>query len=84
MVRARPETVQSRRDVGTLRSDRLRDRGERLCTGVGVGDAAADGPAQVIESAREIGRGEEGLQVYVMAGVESEMEASLQPAPGLP
>ncbi len=60
VVQARPETVQSRREARTMRSYRLTERGERLCTGLSVGDAVASGPVQVLESAREIERFEEG------------------------
>ena len=60
VVQARPETVQSRREAKTLRTYHLEERGERLCTGLSIGDAVAAGPVQVIESARNIGRFEEG------------------------
>jgi len=60
VVQARPETVQSQREARTLRSYHLRESGERLCTGLSIGDAIASGPVQVIESAREIDRFEDG------------------------
>ncbi|MDP2496758.1 MAG: phosphoenolpyruvate synthase [Candidatus Palauibacterales bacterium] len=60
VVQARPETVQSRREARTLRTYHLEERGERLCTGLSIGDAVATGPVQVIESARNIERFEEG------------------------
>ncbi len=54
IVQARPETVQSRRMVGQLRSYRLKEKGAQLLKGVAVGDAVASGKVCVIESAHNI------------------------------
>ena len=60
IVQARPETVQSRQAAGVLRTYRLKETGERLVTGLSIGQSIAEGPVQVIQSAEEIDRFEEG------------------------
>lgn len=54
IVQARPETVQSRREAGVLKSYHLDQAGELLLTGLAIGEAIAVGPVQVIKSAEEI------------------------------
>ncbi len=56
IVQARPETVQSRADVGALRSYSLTSAGEKLLTGLCVGDAIAAGEVCLIRDASEIDR----------------------------
>ncbi|MBW0158369.1 phosphoenolpyruvate synthase [Sedimentimonas flavescens] len=56
IVQARPETVQSRADVGALRSYKIKDKGAKLLTGLSVGDAIAAGEVCMIESAADIDR----------------------------
>ena len=60
IVQARPETVQSKRAANVLRTYRLTDTGERLVTGLSVGQSIATGRVSVIHSASEIERFEEG------------------------
>jgi pyruvate,water dikinase len=60
IVQARPETVQSRQAASTLRTYRLTETGERLAEGLSIGQSIAEGPVQVIHSADEIDRFEEG------------------------
>jgi pyruvate,water dikinase len=60
IVQARPETVQSRREAGVLKTYALKEKGDVLCTGIAIGEAIAAGRAQVIRSAGEIDRFEEG------------------------
>jgi pyruvate,water dikinase len=60
MVQARPETVQSGRSAGTLRSYRLKVRGKALLTGSAIGEAIATGVACVIRSADDIARFRDG------------------------
>ncbi|MEO3785462.1 phosphoenolpyruvate synthase [Actinocorallia sp. B10E7] len=43
ILQARPETVQARRQAGFLRSYRLVRAGERLLTGIAIGEAVASG-----------------------------------------
>jgi pyruvate,water dikinase len=60
IVQARPETVQSRRRAEPLRSYRLKERGERLATGLSIGQAVASGRARLVASPDETGDFEEG------------------------
>ncbi|WP_092646518.1 phosphoenolpyruvate synthase [Jannaschia faecimaris] len=56
IVQARPETVQSRLDVGSLKTYAVRDPGPLLLNGLSVGSAAVAGRVSIIESADEIDR----------------------------
>jgi pyruvate, water dikinase len=56
IVQARPETVQSRLDVGALKSHAVLNAGPVVATGLSVGSAAAAGRVCLIESARDIGK----------------------------
>ncbi|MCO4847180.1 MAG: phosphoenolpyruvate synthase [Yoonia sp.] len=60
IVQARPETVQSRLDMGTLKSYVVANPGRLLLTGLSVGSAAVAGRVSIIESARDIDRFVEG------------------------
>ncbi len=54
IVQARPETVQSRIDLGAMKSYKLGDAGDVLLTGLSVGNAIATGRICLIESAKDI------------------------------
>ena len=54
IVQARPETVQSQRDVSAYRSYRITRKGKELTRGIAIGDAAVAGRVCMIESARDI------------------------------
>jgi pyruvate, water dikinase len=60
IVQARPETVQSRLGAGEFKSYTLKEKGERLISGLAIGQAIATGKTQVIRSAEDINRFEEG------------------------
>jgi len=60
VVQARPETVQSRKGAGMLRSYRLREEGEALVRGLAIGDAISSGKVLRLESPDEIERFEDG------------------------
>jgi pyruvate, water dikinase len=60
IVQARPETVQSQHDGSSLKTYRLKERGNRLLTGLSIGQAIAAGKACLIRSPRDIDRFEEG------------------------
>ncbi|MBE0620585.1 MAG: phosphoenolpyruvate synthase [Burkholderiales bacterium] len=60
IVQARPETVQSRKEAGSLKSYRLKKKGRRLVTGIAVGDSIAAGKVCRLASAAQIGRFREG------------------------
>jgi pyruvate,water dikinase len=52
IVQARPETVQSRLDVGLVKVYTLKERGRVLVRGRSVGAAIAQGPVRVVKSAQ--------------------------------
>ncbi len=56
IVQARPETVQSRREAGALKSYEIRNKGRLLVSGLSIGDAIVSGEVCVIEHARDIDR----------------------------
>lgn len=56
IVQARPETAQSRRVAGSLKTYALKHKGERLLTGLAVGDAIATGTVCKLKSPAEIGK----------------------------
>jgi pyruvate, water dikinase len=59
IVQARPETVQSRKEAGTLKAYSLEEKGKRLLEGLSIGEAIAAAKACRIKSAEEIDRFEE-------------------------
>ena len=56
IVQARPETVQSRADVGALKNYTVTDPGKLLIAGLSVGNAAVAGRVCIIENAADIDR----------------------------
>jgi pyruvate, water dikinase len=60
IVQARPETVQSQNDGGSLQTYHLTRRSNRLLTGLSIGQAIAAGTACLIRSPRDIERFEDG------------------------
>ncbi len=56
IVQARPETVQSRREAGALKTYRIKNKGRKIVSGLAIGDAVVAGKVCVIESARDIAR----------------------------
>lgn len=56
IVQARPETVQSRRELSVFKTYRIKSKGRMLVSGLSIGDAVAKGRVCVIESPREIDR----------------------------
>lgn len=59
IVQARPETVQSQKQAGSLKSYRLKEKGKQLVTGDAIGDAIAVGKVCKLNSPDEIERFEE-------------------------
>jgi pyruvate,water dikinase len=60
LLQARPETVQSRREVGVFRLYEIKSRGRKLAAGLAIGDAVIAGRVCLIEDSRDIGRFAEG------------------------
>jgi pyruvate, water dikinase len=56
IVQARPETVQSRREAGVIRTYRIVSKGRTLAKGLSIGEAVASGRACLIENASDIAR----------------------------
>jgi pyruvate,water dikinase len=56
IVQARPETVQSRKEAGTLKAYELEQEGKKLLTGLAIGDAIAAGKVLKLASPDEIER----------------------------
>ena len=54
IVQARPETVQSRKQVDVIESYRLKQRGRVLVTGQSVGEKIGAGPVRVIKDAQHL------------------------------
>ncbi|MEP7239572.1 MAG: phosphoenolpyruvate synthase [Devosia sp.] len=54
IVQARPETVQSRRDSGAIRSYTISNQGKRLTAGIAIGDAVVTGQVCLIEDVKDI------------------------------
>lgn len=60
IVQARPETVQSQKASGSLKTYSLKEDGETILTGVSIGDAIASGKVCRIQDAEDIDRFEAG------------------------
>ena len=60
IVQARPETVQSRREAGALKTYELKNKGPLIVSGLAVGDAIGAGKVCRLDSADEIERFETG------------------------
>jgi pyruvate,water dikinase len=56
IVQARPETVQSRREPGALKTYVLRRKGRRLLAGLSIGDAVATGPVAKLDRPEQMSR----------------------------
>jgi pyruvate, water dikinase len=54
IVQARPETVQSQKNVNVLEEYRLKEKGKIIVSGLSVGSKIASGKAHVIENASQI------------------------------
>ncbi|MCF7866778.1 phosphoenolpyruvate synthase [Candidatus Woesearchaeota archaeon] len=60
IVQARPETVQSRKDVNVLRNYVLKGEGKKIVTGRSVGSMIGVGKANVIKSVKDINKFKKG------------------------
>ncbi|MBD3332556.1 phosphoenolpyruvate synthase [candidate division GN15 bacterium] len=54
IVQARPETVQSQKGAGSMKSYRLTEKGKQLASGLAIGQGIATGKAQRIDSPDQI------------------------------
>ena len=60
ILQARPETVQSRRDIDVVQAFKLKKRGPVLITGRSVGEKIAAGPVRVIKSVQFLDQFQDG------------------------
>ena len=60
IVQARPETVQSQRDVSIIEDYKLQQKGKLLCHGAPVGSKVATGKASIIMEAEQIKKFKKG------------------------
>ncbi|MGC9525656.1 MAG: phosphoenolpyruvate synthase [Limnospira sp.] len=54
IVQARPETVQSQKEAGSLKTYKLKEEGEKIISGISIGEAIASGKVCRIKSSEEI------------------------------
>ena len=59
IIQARPETVQSQKKAGTLKTYTLNKKGKQLAKGLAIGQAISAGKAQIIKSVDQIDRFED-------------------------
>jgi pyruvate,water dikinase len=60
ILQARPETVQSRKEAGSLKAYELKERSEKLVEGLAIGNAIAAGTVRVLKSPDEGDRFNDG------------------------
>ncbi|MEA3513878.1 MAG: phosphoenolpyruvate synthase [Nanoarchaeota archaeon] len=60
IVQARPETVQSQKDLNVLETYKLMEKGKILTTGNSVGEKIGQGPAHVIKDVKDIAKFKKG------------------------
>jgi pyruvate,water dikinase len=82
IVQARPETVQSRKDLDVLESYVLKKRSKVLTTGRSVGAKIATGKVRVIKSAEFIGQFQEG-EVLVTDKTDPDWQPIMKKAAGI-
>ena len=79
IVQARPETVQSRKNLEVVETYRLKGRGPVLATGRSVGEKIATGPVRVIRNAEFLGQFREG-EVLVTDKTDPDWEPIMKKA----
>ncbi|NBB84952.1 MAG: phosphoenolpyruvate synthase, partial [Bacteroidetes bacterium] len=82
ILQARPETVQSRAGKSTITSHHLQASGERLVTGVSIGQSIATGHTSVIKSVDDIDTFEEG-RVLVTSMTDPDWGPIMKKASGI-
>ena len=82
IVQARPETVQSRKDLDVLEAYQLKQRSTVLASGRSVGAKIATGRVRVIKSAEFIGQFQEG-EVLVTDKTDPDWQPIMKKAAGI-
>lgn len=79
IVQARPETVQSQRQIDEIKTYNLKERGEVLITGRSVGEKIASGQVRVIKNPQDLGDLQEG-EVLVTEKTDPDWEPAMKKA----
>jgi pyruvate,water dikinase len=79
IVQARPETVQSRKDVEVIESFTLKQRGPVLVTGRSIGEKIVSGPVRVIRNAQFLSQFKDG-EVLVTDKTDPDWEPIMKKA----
>lgn len=82
IVQARPETVQSRRNIDKLQTYQLQQRGEVLVSGRSVGSKIASGKTRVIQSVDRIGEFQAG-EILVTDKTDPDWQPIMKKASGI-
>jgi pyruvate,water dikinase len=82
IVQARPETVQSRRDISLFKSYTLKEKGKRLLSGLAIGEAIVSGKAMVLKDTEEEDRFEEGA-ILVTGTTDPDWVSIMKKASGI-
>lgn len=82
IVQARPETVQSQKQAGSLKTYRLKEHGKRLVTGLSIGEAIASGKACLLNSTADIDQFQAGA-VLVTAMTDPDWVPIMKQAAGI-
>ena len=69
IVQARPETVQSQKDLNVLETYKLEQKGKVVVTGNSVGERIGQGPAHVIKDVKDIAKFKAGEDVQAAIAV---------------
>ncbi len=82
VVQARPETVHSQRKAPTVRLYTLKEKGERLATGLAIGEGVAAGRARIIRDPRQIAELQAG-EILVTEATDPDWEPIMKKASGI-
>lgn len=79
IVQARPETVQSQKQIDTLEIYRLLEKGQLLVQGRSVGEKIAHGPVRIVDSAKNLHQVQNG-DVLVTDKTDPDWEPTMKKA----
>ncbi len=82
VVQARPETVHSRKKAPTVQLYALKDKGERLASGLAIGERVAAGTARVVRDPRRLGEIRRG-EILVTEATDPDWEPIMKLCAGI-
>ncbi|WP_436602288.1 phosphoenolpyruvate synthase [Sorangium sp. So ce1036] len=82
VVQARPETVHSQRKAPRVRLYHIKEKGERLATGLAIGESIAAGRARIVRDPRQIGEVKPG-DILVTETTDPDWEPIMKAAAGI-